>query len=135
MNTKKKFESKKTSLFGLLIFSAVIFILYFSSCKKGDPDSISCDTTGWVPDSVRYSNVVAPLLLLNCQGCHSNGAKQGNISLEGYANVKKYADSDQLLGAMAHLKRYKPMPQNGTKLPEADICKVKFWIDNGVKNN
>ncbi|TAL57851.1 MAG: hypothetical protein EPN85_13045 [Bacteroidetes bacterium] len=104
-------------------------------CKKESVDSIQCDTTGWIPDSIRYSNTVAPILSQHCTGCHNSTIMQGNVNLSGYDNAKKYADNDLLLGTMAHLKHYKKMPNDGTKVSHDKICKVKFWIDNGALNN
>lgn len=119
----------------LLCCSLLLAAILPGGCKKESPDNIPCDTNGWIPDSVRYSNTVAPILAQNCIGCHNNNEQQGNVNLSGYENVKQYASNDLLLGSMAHLKRYKPMPKNADKLPQETICKVKYWIDNGALNN
>lgn len=118
-----------------ILSSLLLSFILLSRCKKESTDSIVCDTAGWVPDSIRYSNTVEPILTQHCTSCHNNTEQQGNVNLSGYENVKQYANSDQLLGTMAHLKRYKKMPYNGEKLPQDKICKVKFWIDNGALNN
>ena len=118
-----------------LIIASLIMLILISRCKKQTPDNIQCDTTGWIADSIRYSNTVAPILSQHCTSCHNNSTQQGNVNLSGYSNVKKYADNKKLLGTMAHLHGYKEMPQNGTKLDQDKICKVKFWIDNGALNN
>ena len=122
----------KTKFLFLFLFP---LLLCFNGCKKESVNNIVCDTTGWIPDSIRYSTTVEPLINLNCLGCHSNSVKRGNVTMEGYDHLKKYVDNDKLLGTIGHLKHYKPMPQNGTQLPQDQICKIKFWIDNGALNN
>ena len=118
-------------MFAVLIAAAI----FPGGCKKESPDNIQCDTTGWIPDSIRYSNTVAPMLVAYCTSCHNDNQQSGSVDLNDYPNVKKYVDNDQLLGTMGHLKHYKPMPENGAKLPQDKICEVKFWIDNGALNN
>lgn len=115
----------------LLTFS----FLYLSSCKKEDVNHIQCDTTGWIADSIRYSNTVSPLLTLYCTGCHNSSSHPNGVNLSDYSNVKKYADNHLLLGTIGHLKHYKPMPKNAAQLKQDDICKIKFWVDNGAQNN
>jgi hypothetical protein len=79
---------------------------------------------------------VLPLLnSYGCLGCHSSGSKQGGVNLEGYDQVKKYVDNDGLLGSIAHLNGFDAMPQGGNKMSQTEICKIKFWIDNGALNN
>ncbi len=116
----------------IAIFLTTLLLLI--RCKKEKVDSIQCDTTGWIPDSIRYSNTVAPILAQHCTSCHNNTIQQGNVNLSDYSNVKKYASNDMLLGSMGYLKGYKGMPQDG-KIDQDKICKVKFWIDNGGLNN
>ena len=121
----------------LLISSTMIVfsLVYISGCKKESVSHIQCDTTGWIPDSIRYSNAVAPLLTLYCTGCHNSSSHPKGVNLAGYDNVKKYVDNDMLLGTIGHLKNYKPMPKNGAQLKQEEICKIKFWIDNAALNN
>jgi len=115
-----------------------VMLLLLQACKKKESvDTIQCDTTGWNPDSITYSKTVSVIISRNCIRCHSNTVKKGWVDLEGYARVKKYSDNHKLLGSIAHLQGYKAMPRGETinKLPQDDICKIKFWIDNGALNN
>lgn len=118
----------------VLLLFCVVLIIAVTRCKKEGSDSISCDTTGWVADSIRFSNTVEPIINQHCTSCHNNSLFQGNVNLTGYSNVKKYADNGKLLGTMGYLKGYKGMPEAG-KIPQDKICKVKFWVDNGALNN
>lgn len=115
----------------LLLLSAIAVI----SCKKETVDTIECDTSGFTTSTIKYSTVVEPILSANCYSCHSNTVQRGGVNLQGYANVKTYADNDKLLGTIAHLRGFQAMPQGGAKLDQDKICKIKFWIDNGTLNN
>jgi hypothetical protein len=121
----------------LVIFLSAMFLLLQSCKKKENVNDIQCDTTGWNPDSITYSKTVSVILSKNCIRCHSNTVKKGWVDLEGYDRVKKYADNHKLLGSIAHLSGYKKMPrgEGGSMLPQDEICKIKFWIDNGALNN
>lgn len=95
------------------------------------PENGSCETTG-----VTYAATVVPILQSNgCMSCHSGGAPSGNISLEGYANVKAVAISGKLFGSISHSGGFAPMPQGGNKMSNCNINKIKAWIDSGSINN
>ena len=119
----------------LLTLLLTFIALFFHACKKENVNDIQCNTTGWNPDSIRYSNTVSVIISQNCLGCHSSSIKKGRVALDSYDNVKKYADNHKLLGAIGHLKGYKGMPRNANMLPQDKVCKIKFWIDNGTLNN
>jgi hypothetical protein len=122
-----------------MFFSLIVIIfltLILNSCKKKeDVNSIQCDTSGLNPDSILYSNTVSVIIQKNCIRCHSNSVKKGWVNLEGYEHVRKYTNNHKLLGAIAHLEGYIRMPRDADQLSQEDICKIKFWIDNGAMNN
>lgn len=109
--------------------------MLFAGCKKQTVDKIECDTSAFSVSTTTYSGAVVPILQTQCYTCHSNSNQQGGINLQGYTNLKVYVDNDQLLGTIAHLRGYDAMPKNANKLAQEDICKIKFWIDNGALNN
>lgn len=89
-----------------------------------------CDTT-----NVKFSTHIKPLIQNNCQGCHSGAAPGGGINLATYAGVKAIADNGKFFGSISHLTGYKAMPQNGNKLTDCQITKVKIWINQGSPEN
>lgn len=113
-----------------------VFSILFSSCYRDVEELLypadgTCDTNG-----VTYSGTVVPLLQSNgCIGCHSGGAPSGNISLDGYANVRVVAQNGKLYGAINHSPGFSPMPQGGNKMSACNINKIKAWIDAGIPNN
>ncbi|TAL70891.1 MAG: hypothetical protein EPN82_00900 [Bacteroidetes bacterium] len=89
-----------------------------------------CDTT-----TVTYSKTIVPVLELNCLGCHTSVQPQGNVTLEGYSNVKKYIDNGKFLGAIQHKKGYVPMPDNNMRLSDCNLRQLEIWVQNGAPNN
>ena len=115
----------------LLIIITVLGGCYYDVEEELYPPPANCDTT-----TVTYSSTVAGLLQSNgCISCHSGSAPSGNISLEGYNNVKNIAASGRLYGAISHAAGFSPMPQGGNKLSACNIEKIKAWIDAGTPNN
>jgi len=93
----------------------------------------TCDTS-----NVRYSVEITSILSANCYSCHAsavaNGSGGGNM-LEGYTNLKPYADSKELLYVVQHAPGYDQMPKNGPMLSSCDIAKIRIWVNSGAPNN
>jgi cytochrome c551/c552 len=128
--------------------SALALVALLHACKKDDDSSdkedpstaIKCDNSGLSLATTRYSVEIKAIFdNSGCLGCHSalsNKSSGGGINLEDHAATKKTADNKTLLGSIGQLKGWKAMPQGGLpKMKDADICKVKFWVDNGAPNN
>lgn len=122
----------KRTVFFVLVLSGIVAA---AGCKKDNVDAIECDNTGFTTNTIKYSTVVEPILSANCYSCHSNTTQLGGINLQGHANAKAQADNGKLLGAISHSSGFDAMPQNASKLPQEQICKIKFWIENGTLNN
>lgn len=92
----------------------------------------SCDTV-----SMTYMKNVVPILQQNCYRCHGTATNSGSFGLvlEGYNNLKPYAESGTLIGVITHAQGYVPMPEGGGKLSECDINKIRSWIAHGIQNN
>jgi hypothetical protein len=82
-----------------------------------------------------YATDIAPILQTNCYVCHSEAANNGNVTLEGHANVINYVNSGQLMGAIKHQSGFSAMPQNSTPLGSCEISKIEQWIVQGAQNN
>lgn len=95
----------------------------------------TCDTSG----IIRFFAQVWPIIQTNCVGCHNAAIASGNVNLDGYTQVKNYADimrsgTPVLMGSIQHLNGFFPMPQNG-KLQDCDIRKIELWVEQGKLNN
>ncbi|MFC1732387.1 hypothetical protein ACFL6I_18945 [candidate division KSB1 bacterium] len=89
-----------------------------------------CDTT-----NITYSGTIVPIIDGSCNVCHSQGLQLGNISTEGYNNLKTIVDDGSFWGAINHNTNYSPMPKNGNKLSDCTLKQIKTWIDQGAPNN
>lgn len=121
---------KKTIII-FLIVTTIVSSCYRDIEEKLYPANGNCDVA-----TVTFSATVVPMLQSNgCLGCHSGGAPSGNISLDGYNNVKVVAQNGKLFGAISHSPGFSPMPQGGNKMSTCNINKIKAWIDAGIPNN
>ena len=124
---------EKTIIIGCLILLFTVPILFTSCYYDSEEDlypMLGCDTT-----NVTYSATVLPILQQNCYVCHSAAANNGNITLEGYTNLKRFVDNGQFLGAIKHLPGFSAMPQNAPKLLECNIEKIEVWVNDGAPDN
>lgn len=88
------------------------------------------------PGVVTYSSTITGILSgYGCMTCHVGTNASGNISLQGYGNVRIVALNGKLLGSISHSAGFSPMPQGGNKMSACDISKVKVWVDGGAVNN
>jgi hypothetical protein len=90
---------------------------------------------GCKKENTTYNNFVKKVVQDQCIGCHKSTNASGGINLEGYDNVKKNVDSGKFFGSITWNYAYVKMPLNSGKLDSCTINKIKFWIDNGAKND
>jgi mono/diheme cytochrome c family protein len=122
---------------------AIVAIIAYSCSKGGDPTggpnepppgggNNNCDTA-----NSQYMADVVPILTNNCYRCHGAATNSGSfgIVLEGYSNLKPYAESGTLIGVITHANGFTPMPQDGGKLSDCNINKIRSWIAHGIQNN
>jgi len=93
---------------------------------------IACDTVG-----MQYARDIVPILEGNCYRCHGTGNTAGShgILLEGYENIKPYADNHKLYGNVAHLPGFVPMPYESPMLDDCTINKILDWTLQGSPDN
>jgi hypothetical protein len=112
----------------------------FFSCSKTNEDKLSgndtniqnCDTT-----NMSYSNDIVPILSDYCYACHGKNTNDGSdgIILEEYGNISGRAINGTLMGVITHASGFPAMPQDGPKLSDCNINKIRAWINNGAQNN
>jgi uncharacterized membrane protein len=102
---------------------------------NSDCPNANCDTTG----TIGFSAQVKPIIDNYCVSCHNSSVTNGGVNLNGYSQVKSYAESIRndmpiLVGAIRQMAGFKAMPPS-TKLDECSIRKVELWIAQGKMNN
>lgn len=121
---------------------AVIAMMAYACSKGGDSTGNGpidppgggndCDTA-----NSQYMADIVPILTSNCYRCHGTTTNSGSsgLVLEGYSNLKPYAESGTLIGVITHATGFPPMPQDGGKISECNINKIRSWIAHGIQNN
>jgi|SRR5579871_710776 len=127
---------KKTMTCISMIIAISVLIICCTKTNEeklsGSQTGSSCDTT-----SVKYSTDVLSILQVNCYGCHGNGntGGSGGINLDGYTNLKTWADNGYLVGNVRHDPGFIGMPYGEAKLPDCEINKIVAWVNQGALNN
>jgi hypothetical protein len=127
---------KKTTLFLVFLFS---LYLVFNACKKETPaetgkaNSVytnAADCTGLTPT---YSKDIKPILDAKCatSGCHSAVNPPHGLNLTTYEVTKRDFDVHAFICSITQDAGCSKMPNNGTKLADADIKKITCWAKNG----
>jgi hypothetical protein len=117
-------------------FCCLLFIVIISnsSCYYDKEELLypqtTCDST-----TVTYSGTIVPILLSNCNNCHSGSSPSAGINYTTYAGVKAQVDNGRFLGAVSHASGFSPMPKNATKLNNCNLAKIRKWIAAGAPNN
>ncbi len=121
----------------ILALMLILVVIFFAGCEnfsgpaKGEKKTVAdpCDTV-----NVSYSKTIQPILQGNCYSCHANAFQTVGVNMEGYSNVKRYADATLLVGVTSQLPGYSQMPPPG---PLSDCNKrlIRAWVNQGAKNN
>jgi hypothetical protein len=122
----------------VFLFLAAGLLLAGWGCSKNNEQTLaaanplSCDTT-----VVTYSGDISGILRSFCFDCHAaaNNAGSGGIVLEGYSNLKRWADNGYLLGNVTHASGFVGMPYGRPKLSDCNINKILAWVHRGSPDN
>ena len=109
-------------------------MIFLGSCYYDNEEDLY-PPTECISDNMSYQSDVVPIISNNCYVCHSAISNTGDVTLEGYDEIKKYVDSGQLMGAINHNAGFSPMPQDAPKLNDCSISKIESWIADGAPNN
>ena len=90
----------------------------------------TCDTAG----VMTYSRSMVPVMVANCNVCHSTAVASGNVITDNYDGLSIIAKNGRLWAAVNHNGAL-PMPQGSPKLSACDLTKIKKWVDAGSPNN
>ena len=102
---------------------------------NSDCPGATCDTL----NPVGFTTQVKPIIDSYCVGCHNASSSNGGVNLNGYDQVKKYAETFRngtplLVGTIRHMTGFKAMPPSSA-LDECSIRKIELWIEQGKLNN
>jgi cytochrome c553 len=108
------------------IIIIIICMASFIACKK----KTVYDCTGVTST---YTSNVKPIIDAKCatSGCHNDISKADGFDFSNYGQIKTHTTHASFLGSIEHAKGYAAMPQNGSKLSDAEIKLIACWIQNG----
>lgn len=117
-----------------LVSFLMIVALVIHACKhepvKPKPNDNNNNNDTCNVSNVGFAAVVHPILLQNCQSCHSDQFATEDVSVSDYSDVKKIAEDGDLLEVL----KKGTMPPAGA-LPACEIQKIEKWVQNGAPNN
>lgn len=128
---------QKKILYMMLLLGSVMMIngCYYDIGEELYPSSSGTSGTNCDTLNSTYSGKVLAIIQNNCYSCHTGSSPSGNVNLQGYSNLKTYADNGKLIGTITHASGFSPMPLGGSKLSSCDIKVIQTWINNGTLNN
>ncbi len=110
------------------------------------PVALLCVLPAFAQAPPNYDDDIKPLVQRRCLPCHSSGEMRAGLSLETLQGVMKgggsgdvvkpgRASASMLFKVLAHEEGVPQMPLGGAKLSDADIAKVREWIQGGLLEN
>lgn len=118
----------------LLIPVLCTMMAFFHACAY-DVEEELYGTTACQTENVTYSGEILDIIENNCYVCHDAANNFGNVTLEGYDNLKIHVDNGRLLGAIRWESGFSQMPQDRPQLVACNIEKIEEWIAQGALDN
>lgn len=106
----------------------MLVLLLPSGCSKEKAPLPIVDIT--CPDTISFSQKIAPMIQDNCSGCHGSGAGTSPV-LSNHAEISGSAEA--ILNALKGSPQL--MPQGGPALADSLIQQFQCWIQQGKMNN
>lgn len=120
---------------------ALLLVVVFYACSKSNETEVRSGFYGTTPPGCDTANMsfntdIKPILQSNCYACHSNATYTiSGTKLEEYSDLIHHVHDGDVLGSITHASGFPAMPQDGPKLSDCDINKIKAWIDRGALDN
>ena len=113
-----------------IINVTLLLFITFYGCEKNVEEDHEDDTVDCSAVEAYYTENVAPILSLNCIGCHSGSTPTGDLSLDSYESVYAAIKSGDV---SARVNRNSGdngfMPQGGQKLSNANLDILETFFD------
>lgn len=102
---------------------------------NSDCPQSTCDTAF----PLSFTEKVNPVIQTNCVGCHNASQSTAGVNLNGYEQVRYYAETLRnnyplLIGTIRKMPGFAPMPPSGS-LSECAVRQIELWISQGKANN
>ncbi len=113
----------------IIRYGLILSALTFYSCTN--KKELLLNTSSCSNVTIKYSNDISIIIQTSCatnSSCHAAGSFNGPGSLLNYTDVRNAA------AAIENAVITKRMPQ-GSTLSDAEINKIKCWVESGSPNN
>ncbi|WP_188770549.1 hypothetical protein [Emticicia aquatilis] len=111
-----------------------IFASLMLSCnKKSEIQANNCNAD--VSREISFNKEIMPLISRNCLQCHDSKNHYDGLVFEKYEQIASSAKSGELYDSVISINGYAPKMPKGGKLTDCETNLIKFWIQQGVKNN
>ncbi len=120
----------------VLGISTIMIIILLAQCTYHNEDEYFKDNPNLCyTDNMSFSNDISPMVQESCISCHGKTNASAGINLEGYDQLKPYAESGLLSKVIRHESGVTPMPLYEAKWSDCSIEKFEAWVEQGMKNN
>jgi mono/diheme cytochrome c family protein len=126
--TRRQRKLKSSYLVLLLIQMAFLSGCYYDKVEALNPANgytNPCDTA----QHAIYSEAIQSIMSYNCSSCHNSSYTAGNVLLDSYDNVKKYAVNGMMMDAINRKSGTSPMPPTQA-LADCQTQKLVLWIND-----
>jgi hypothetical protein len=113
-----------------IINVTLLLFITFYGCEKNVEEDHEDDTVDCSVVKAYYTENVAPILSLNCIGCHSGSTASAGLHLDSYTSVYSAIKSGDV---SARVNRNSGdngfMPQGGQKLSDANLDILQTFFE------
>lgn len=107
---------------------------FLISCgKKAEISANSCNAD--TNREISFSKEIMPLISKNCLQCHDAKNHYDGLVFEKYEQVVFSAKNGEFYDSVISINGYAPKMPKGGKLTDCETNLIKYWIQQGLKNN
>ena len=116
------------------ILLAAISAFFIISCgKQSEITANNCNAD--TNREISFSKEIMPLISTNCLQCHDAKNHFDGLVFEKYEQIVLNAKSGEFYDSLISINGYAPKMPKGGKLTDCETNLIKFWIQQGFKNN
>jgi len=108
----------------------LLLCICFSGCEKNVEEDHEINPVDCSVVKAYYTENVAPILSLNCIGCHSGSTASAGLHLDSYTSVYSAIKSGNVWDRVTRVQgSIGFMPQGGQKLSNANLNILQTFFD------
>jgi uncharacterized membrane protein len=116
------------------ILLAIMLAFFIISCgKQSEITANNCNAN--TNREISFSKEIIPLVSKNCLQCHDTKNHSDGLVFEKYEQIVLSAKSGEFYDSVISINGYAPKMPKGGKLTDCETNLIKFWIQQGFKNN